>query len=89
MAGIAPTAQHLGLAMAANVGHQLDAPLVVDQHLSTPNVIEHVKVARFGHHQTVADVIRASAEQAFEFALVDARVDVPVDLQLGRRGLQK
>ena len=58
---ISLAAQHNRLTMATNVRQQLDTVLVAHQHLGVIHPLERMEVAHLGHHQLVADVLRAVA----------------------------
>ena len=90
--GIAAPLKHDGLPVAADVGKQLRAALFVarvpyeDLRMVHPG--EALVVAGVGHHQFVADVIRAGVEQVLLLEGEDFRVDVPGDRQLRARWLE-
>ncbi|MCY1230830.1 hypothetical protein D9M69_668550 [compost metagenome] len=88
---VAAAIEHDGLAVAAHVGHQLDAGGIAHQHAALVLGLERVVVADLGNHQFVADVARTLPEQQFQFLLVQRFVEVDADgqLRISRRQLKR
>ena len=67
---VAPAAQHHGLAVATNVGDELDTALgVAHQGTAFGLMGQGVIVARVGHRQLVAYIAGALPEERVQFAL--------------------
>ena len=85
--GVAAAAEHDRLAVAADVGEQLDAvasPSRLRTSIQASSVhAQRVVVAGLGHHQLVADIIRAGVEQELLFEREDLGVEIPRHRQLG------
>lgn len=80
--GIAAAIEHLGLTMSAHVGQQFDAVLVADQHAAFVFPGQRGEVAGVGHHEFVAGVARAAAEQLVGFLLQQRLVEINGHRQL-------
>jgi hypothetical protein len=65
------------LAVAADVGKELDAARVSDQHLAVVHPGERVIVARIRHHQLMADVTGAVGEKQLLLQREDLRIEIP------------
>jgi len=68
----------------ADVGQQFDVRSVVHQHAATVEQFECVVVARFGCHQSMADITMALLEEMFQFQRVNCRIEVPGNGKLRR-----
>ncbi len=86
--GVALALQHDGLAVAADVGEQLDTAVISHQYLGVVHPPERLPVADVRHHQLVAHVVRAGLEQEALFSLEDLRVEVPGNRQVAAGRLQ-
>ncbi len=80
--------EHQRLAVAADVGEELDAAGVPHQHLGVVHPGERVVIAHLRHHQLVADVVRPRAEQARLLLGEHAGVEVPRYRELAGGRLQ-
>ena len=74
---VAPAVQHHGLAVAADVGDELDTALgIAHQGAAFGLVGQGVIVARVGHSQLVAHVARALPEERVQFALKQRFIEI-------------
>ena len=64
------------LAMAADVGDELDLASYALEHLAVSHPSERMVVAFIGHHQRVAVVLRGVGEQDFLLDLVKGRIEI-------------
>ena len=71
--------QNQSLAVAANVGNQLDTRFAMNQRSAGVFLRQGVKVARIGGCKAVADVARAILKQGLLFALEKRFVKIAVD----------
>src|SRR5207244_1859923 len=74
---IALAAQHDRLAVPADVRQELDTLRVTDERLRVAAAGQRVVVARFGHHQFVADIAGRAGQQQPPFRFEYARIGVP------------
>ncbi|MOA01192.1 hypothetical protein D3C78_1205830 [compost metagenome] len=88
VAGAAPLVDQR-LAVAADVGDQLDVAIDILQHLAVTEPVQRVIVAGIGHHQLVAVILRGIGEQDLLFQRVVRRIKVGKDRQLRSRSFQQ
>jgi hypothetical protein len=86
--GIAAAIEHQRLAVAADVGQQLDALRVAHQHAAFVLRLQGRKIALFGHHQLMPDVARTLQEQLLHFALQQRLVEIDIYRKLSARTRQ-
>ena len=80
--GVAAPLEHQRLAVAADVGQQLDAVLVALEHLAVAHPLQGVIVAHIGHHQGMAIVLRRVGKQQLLFECVKRRIKIGIDRKL-------
>jgi hypothetical protein len=83
--GVAAPVAHDRLPVAADVGQQLDAARVADEHLRVVAPGEHLEVARVRHHELVPDVAGRTREQMPLLGFQNARIAIPRRRKLRRR----
>ncbi len=86
---LAAALQHHGLAMAADVGQQLDAAIGrAHEHAALAFLRQRVVVADFGDRQLVREVARSVLEDEFLFAAEQILVEIGGNGKLRARALQ-
>ena len=86
VARVAAAVEHQRLPVPADVGQQLDAARVADEHLRVAARGEHLEVADVRHHELVPDVAGRAREQQPLLGFEHAGIAIPGDREL-RRGL--
>ena len=76
------------LAVAAHVAEEVHAAVRAHQDAGVPARFQRHVVAFLGHHQLVADVLRAGGEDRRLLAREDVRIEVPGDRELRRGRLE-
>ncbi len=75
--------QHDGLAVAADIGHAVDAVGLTHQEVRVVRPFGGTIVVEFGHHQLMADIPRPGIEDELLLQFKNLFVEIPIDGKLG------
>jgi hypothetical protein len=82
-----PAFVHYGLAVATDIGDEVDTVSGPHQHPGVVHPAEDMEVARVGHHPLLADVPGADTEHVLALHFENSGIHVPRNRELQRRVL--